>query len=177
MVWRLLAVFAAFLGSMASVGAAEQAWPREHLSDHTSEPGEALPDFLKRAGVALHEYTRRTGNEACAIIATNGELFSIRVGTDGVQRGCAVHHNDVLPGFQATSETIHSHPPRTTRLTARDLSWAKAYGLTVSGWTLNRKKGFSSDDYAGGAGYLIDNKKLFYQSGVGHVTNFGEISN
>ncbi|KKY03853.1 hypothetical protein ABQW55_005515 [Xanthomonas citri pv. malvacearum] len=172
---RFLFVVLAALAALPCSAQQSAAWPREHLGDCTSLPGEALPDFLKRAGVALHNYTSRTGNEACAMVATNGDAFSIRLGTDGVQRGCAVHHDDVLPGFRATGETIHSHPPRTTRLTARDLAWIKAYGMAMSGWSLNRKRGFSPDDVAGGPGWLVENKKLSHQAN-GQTTEWGAIA-
>lgn len=185
MLWKLLAVVALVAGgpawaqggSIPPTGIESGGWERQHLGDYTSLPGESLPDFLKRAGVALHDYTSRTGNEACAMVATSGDgdVFSIRLGTDGVQRGCAVHHNDVLPGFRATGETIHSHPPRTTRLTARDLAWMKAYGLSMSGWSLNRKRGFSPDDVAGGPGWLVENKKLSHQAD-GQTTEWGAIA-
>ncbi len=153
------------------------AWERQALGQYLSEPGEGLPDFLKRVGSALYAYTNRTGNEACGLIATNGERFSVRLGTDGVQRGCAIHHSDIEGGFQSTGESIHSHPTRTTRLADRDKAWMAAYGMPMaSNWNINRKVGFSPEDFTGGPGWLVDNKQLFHQTGPGQVTKHGPIA-
>lgn len=86
--------------------------------------------------------------------------------TDGVQRGCSMYRQDLVPGFTFTGETIHSHPVRDTlALTDRDLAWNRAHGVPGTGRSFPVKPGFSRGDRAAGPGWLVQGFDLRHHDG------------
>lgn len=155
-------------------------WPRVFISEHVSQPGQSLEDFIMRdVGPALNEFTRQSGHEGCGVIGTDGQRFSVRLTTDGVQHGCAINRGDLVEGHRYAGETIHSHPSVTRlRLTRRDRAWSAHYSMG-NPWTseiLNEgKSGFSDADYEGGPGWLVVQGRVLRQNGRGNLTRFGFI--
>ena len=147
-----------------------ETWPRDFISEHVSEPGESLESFLKReVAPALSAFTVSEKVEGCGLIGFDGHRYSVRLGTDYVQHGCAVHHRDLIDGHTSTGETIHSHPTtRVIRLSIRDRAWSNHYRTAMQPSALLRnagKDGFSPEDFAGGPGWLVVGEKLMHQKG------------
>lgn len=155
-------------------------WPRERVSDHVSEVGEPLAAFLRReVAPALATFTKERKVEACGVIGFDGQRFSVRLGTDGVQQGCAMPKSDLVEGAEWTGETIHSHPPGLMlRLTLRDRAWARHFKVgnhVVTELPNDGRDGFSQTDFHGGAGWLVAGGKLWHQRGKGTVRQHGHI--
>lgn len=149
-------------------GGTKSGWQREHLGDYTSAPDEALPDFLRRIGRTLHIFTRGAGHEACGAIAHDGERYAVRLYSDGVPHGCAIHTNEVLDGFTFTGETIHSHPwQKLLTMTPQARAWSRFYrdGHTSAPTLRNDgSAGFSKADRANGDGWLVAGGQLLHLS-------------
>lgn len=164
-------------GGTNAAKAETQPWPREPVSEHISEPGETLENFLMRdVGPALNSFTRETGHEGCGVIATDGARFAVRLGSDGVQHGCAIHLADVPTGFTSTREHIHSHPNMPIlRLTRRDREWSAHHWSQSPPRELRNdgKAGFSPADYAAGPGWLVVSGRLMHQAGPRAIRNHG----
>ena len=175
MVLLMLAIFPAWAQNDAN---SRQEWPRHHVGDYTSDAGEALPDFLLRTARVLHDFTRDKGHEVCGAIASDGTRYSVRLYSDGVPHGCAIHTREILDGFTFTGETIHSHPARSLlTLDAKARAWSKFYRDGNHGAPTLRNdgaSGFSPADYAGGPGWLVAKGRLLHLSN-GKTTRYGAI--
>lgn len=164
MKWMVGAV-ALLAGVCGSAAGQEPGWQRQALGDFTSEHGETLPDFLMRVGVELDAYTHSSGAEACGAIAEQAGRYSVRLYTDGVPHGCAIHPGDVMEGYSFTGETIHSHPwQKVLTMTAAARAWSRFYRDGNEGAPTLRNDGaggFSKADRKNG-GWLVASRQLLY---------------
>lgn len=79
------------------------------VAEVASTEGESLEAFLTRIAPTLRAYSDATGFEACGVIASNGQTYSVTLGSSKSHLGCASYSNKVQEGYKATGETIHSH--------------------------------------------------------------------
>lgn len=167
--WSLVLVFATLIGCVFLVPPAQAAEPQPRVvNEMVSEPGETHEQFVQRVAVFLNGWTYYNSVEACGVLARNSHGFSVVIGTLDSQ----VHCDSVLylAGYQATGETIHSHPmpdaagrlviSDRTRLLTGDLLDGRRF-VEV------QRKQFSADDYRAGPGYLVTDGVLLHQRGVG----------
>lgn len=139
-----------------------------NVIDLVSLPGESETAFFIRTGYELLVFTHNTNFEACgrfAISKTEGDpTLAIRLWTNRSHKGCLVT-KAAPPGFVAVGEYIHTHPVRSPVIfNANDVT------LTGNRFTIGAKVAlnttdFSEEDYAGGPGYLVADRKLLYQNG------------
>jgi len=155
--------------------------PRTHLFDDVGAPGEAVDMFLQRVGPKLRAYSDATGFEACGAVGYSSATgtYSVSVGTNKSHIACAVHFAAVLPSFEATGESIHSHGgTRSFRMNradktfmsvpsdARSAATAFVYGQNIDT--------FSERDKAGSAGYLATSTGIIYHDGNWNVTSLDQ---
>lgn len=142
----------------------------QFLFEELSEPGESLDSFASRIGPRLRAYSDAMGFEACGVLATDGERFSVVVGTNFGYMACVSSSQFVREGFRHAGATIHSHgkqgrftPSRADRLLmAESFAGQRASLAVVHGQALNA---FSDADIRSGAGYLAGSDgRVFYQS-------------
>ena len=155
-----------------------------------SRDGENKVDFLKRVGRVLDGYTATTQLEACGVIiersnkeeATEGK-WVVPMVTQMSHIACAavitLPHDGIMTG-----ETIHSHPAfENGRYVANQADVKFFQGLhgkrirRGQRMTLNQKgePTFSSTDFAGGPGWLVEQGQLLFQNGRNNVVNHGSI--
>lgn len=166
-------VIAAALAFCANVEAhdldvnATRAVPIMQVADLESIEGEGKTAFVSRIAEVAKDYTREHGHEVCGWIAYGGRsAFSVRLVTLGSQIACGAGKGQVVAGYTAGSELIHSHPEkRTIRLTALD---RKLRGKTQVGANNESADNcrFSQTDYAN-PGYLVACGKILHQNGRG----------
>lgn len=158
-----------FVACLLSGVAGAQSWPhRTCLGAFTSSPGQELQMFLGQVGKSFERYTRQTGHEACGVVGHNGTQWSILAFSDGVQRGCTMHHSEVVAGFSSTGQTLHSHPDTgSVWLTERDREWNTRHGQRLNTRMLVIRPGFSPGDLRAGPGWLVQGGALHYQDGSG----------
>lgn len=139
------------------------------LFSEVSEAGESMDSFALRVAPMLRQYSDENGYEACGVIASNGQNFSIIVGTNFANMVCVNSSRFVLEGYQHAGATLHSHGrqgrfrPTKTDLMLMESTFAgqRANLAMVHGQALNA---FSNEDIKSGPGYLAgENGKLFYQ--------------
>lgn len=139
------------------------------LFSEVSNAGESMDSFALRVAPMLRQYSDENGYEACGVIATNGETYSIVVGTNFGYMVCVNSSRFVLNGYQHAGATLHSHGrqgrfrPSKTDLMLMEATFAgqRANLAMVHGQALNT---FSSEDIKSGPGYLAgEDGKLFYQ--------------
>ena len=142
----------------------------QRLFEAVSEPGEAMDAFVLRIAPRLRAYSDETGFEACGVLATDGEKFSIVVGTNFGYMVCVNSSTFVVDGFRHAGATLHTHgrqgrftPSRADRLLmAESFAGQRASLAVVHGQALNA---FSDADIRSGAGYLAGSDgRVFYQS-------------
>jgi hypothetical protein len=150
--------------------AATQSIPAALVADLESIDGEGKTEFVKRIAEVATGYTREHGHEVCGWIAYGGRsAFSIRLVTLGSQIACGAAKGQVVDGYSAGNELLHSHPEkRVLRLTALD---RKLRGRTQVGANTESPDNcrFSDTDYAN-PGYLVACGKILHQKGRGTVT-------
>lgn len=161
----------ALLAFLLSGPAWAQAWPhRTCLGAFTSPSGQDLQSFMAQVGRSFEHYTRQTGHEACGVVGQRNNQWAILAFSDGVQRGCSMHHQEVVSGFSSTGQTIHSHPDSgSIWLTERDRAWNRHYGQQVHTRSLALRPGFSPSDLRAGPGWLVQGGALHYQDGSGRA--------
>lgn len=140
------------------------------LFTEMSTEGETLDAFVVRIAPRLRAYSDETGFEACGVLATDGEKFSIVVGTNFGYMVCVNSSTFVVDGFRHAGATLHTHgrqgrftPSRADRLLmAESFAGQRASLAVVHGQALNA---FSDADIRSGAGYLAGSDgRVFYQS-------------
>ncbi|HHC8922789.1 TPA: hypothetical protein ACN3MR_004284 [Stenotrophomonas maltophilia] len=141
----------------------------QRLFEAVSLPGESLDTFAKRVGPRLRAYSDATGFEACGVLATDGERFSVVVGTNFGYMACVSSSQFVLEGFRHAGATIHSHgkqgrfhPTKTDLLLMGEtFAGGRPSLAVVHGQALNA---FSDADRRSGAGYLAgEDGRVFFQ--------------
>ncbi len=145
----------------------------QFLFEEISEPGESLDSFASRIGPRLRAYSEETGYEACGVLATDGELFGVVIGSNLAHIACA-NFNAFRPiGMKPTGQTIHSHG-------VDERFYANRNDVALQGQLLGGGKGiksvagqklnaFSNMDYEGGPGYLATPTGVIHQQGEGTV--------
>lgn len=109
-----------FLSMLCGSAFAHEATPAERAPAHfvyeeiglyDSVEGESKTAFMTRVAQGLLEFTNRRGFEGCGVVQVNQDgAWRVRLTTTGSQLACArVAFRE--PGYVATSEFIHSHPP------------------------------------------------------------------
>lgn len=146
----------------------------QKLFEEQSVAGESMDSFVLRIAPKLRAYSDENGYEACGVIATNDENFSIIVGTNFANMVCVNSSRFVMDGYRHAGATLHSHGrqgrfrPTKTDLMLMESAFAgqRANLVTVHGQALNA---FSNEDVQSGPGYLAgENGRVFYQ---GNGTN------
>jgi len=145
----------------------------QRLFEVVSEPGESLDAFALRIGPRLRAYSDETGYEACGVLATDGELFGVVIGSNRAHIACA-NFNAFRPGgMKPTGQTIHSHGvdgrfhANRNDVALQGQFFAGQMGIKgVAGQKLNA---FSKMDFEGGAGYLATPTGVIHQQGEGTV--------
>ncbi|WP_313251615.1 hypothetical protein [Stenotrophomonas sp.] len=141
----------------------------QRLFEVVSEPGESLDAFVLRIGPRLRAYSDAMGFEACGVLATDGERFSVVVGTNFGYMACVSSSQFVLEGFRHAGATIHSHgkqgrfhPTKTDLLLMGEtFAGGRPSLAVVHGQALNA---FSDADRRSGAGYLAgEDGRVFFQ--------------
>lgn len=147
--------------------------PYQRLFEVVSDAGESMDAFALRVGPRLRAYSDQTGYEACGVIATDGERFSVVVGTNHAYLVCINLGSLVLDGARHAGATIHSHgkqgrfnPSRTDMLLmARNFAGQSRQGLiVVHGQAANA---FSDEDKKSGPGYLAGTDGRVFFQGAG----------
>lgn len=145
----------------------------QRLFEVVSEPGESMDAFALRIGPRLRAYSDETGYEACGVLATDGELFGVVIGSNRAHIACA-NFNAFRPiGMKPTGQTIHSHGvdgrfhANRNDVALQGQFFAGQMGIkSVAGQKLNA---FSNMDYEGGPGYLATPTGVIHQQGEGTV--------
>ena len=145
----------------------------QFLFEEISEQGESLDAFALRIGPRLRAYSDETGYEACGVLATDGELFGVVIGSNRAHIACA-NFNALRPmGMKPTGQTIHSHGvdgrfhANRNDVALQGQFFAGQMGIkSVAGQKLNA---FSNMDYEGGPGYLATPTGVIHQQGEGTV--------
>ena len=145
----------------------------QFLFEEISEPGESLDSFASRIGPRLRAYSDETGYEACGVLATDGELFGVVIGSNRAHIACA-NFNAFRPiGMKPTGQTIHSHGvdgrfhANRNDVALQGQFFAGQMGIKgVAGQNLNA---FSNMDYEGDPGYLATPTGVIHQQGKGTV--------
>ena len=145
----------------------------QFLFEEISEQGESLDAFALRIGPRLRAYSDETGYEACGVLATDGELFGVVIGSNRAHIACA-NFNALRPmGMKPTGQTIHSHGvdgrfhANRNDVALQGQFFAGQMGIKgVAGQKLNA---FSNMDYEGGPGYLATPTGVIHQQGEGTV--------
>lgn len=159
-------------------------WKTEILGEFVSQDGEDKIAFLKRVGRVAWDYTKTRRVEVCAVVGVKqteqGEVFGIRLKTDGVKAGCAMGSvDDRMEGFAWTGETFHTHPrDKHIFLRGKDKAWAEHHSnqRLNADFLVNEPNGFSVDDFRT-PGYLVANGRLLFQNGTkDSVEHFGSIN-
>lgn len=158
------------------------------LGSHVSEPGETKEMFVLRVAAEMQRWTDLTGNEACGVLATDGQRWGVSLTTQQAQVLCFFAREVVPAGMTATGENIHSHPTPDKghlRITAETRQVLRDVGDRVllkrvkdaNGGRLRVEvEGFSTDDYAAGPGYLVVNGRLYFQAGRGTQREVGQVA-
>lgn len=81
----------------------------QKLFEEQSTVGESMDSFVLRVAPKLRAYSDENGYEACGVIATNGETFSIIVGTNFANMVCVNSSRFVMEGHRHAGATLHSH--------------------------------------------------------------------
>ena len=155
-----------------------------------SREGEEKVDFLKRVGRLMESYTSSTQHEACGIIIertardhTAEGKWVVPMVTQMSHIACAAVTTIPYDGT-ATGETIHTHPTfENDRYVVNQSDVKFLYGLHAKrvqrGQRMSIKRSggpaFSSTDFQGGPGWVVDQGQLLFQNGRQHGVNHGSI--
>lgn len=145
----------------------------EELFVERSNPDESLETFVLRVGLTMRAWSDKTGYEACGVLATDGSVYGIVVGTNHSRIAC-INTNRFMPdGMRSMRLTFHSHggpgkfKPNTSDMKLMGHLFAGRNGRlqTVHGQLPDV---FSDADHDSGPGYLAGtNGQVWYQGGRG----------
>lgn len=144
--------------------------PYEKLFEVVGEPGESLDAVAARAAPQLVAYSDETGFEACGVFATDGERYSVVVGTNHAHTACLNFTAKRVEGTQTERVTIHSHGKGAAKLTRSDMRFmglaedARTHKMHGTVWGQDREK-FSEQDLGGYAGYLATPTGVLFHDG------------
>lgn len=190
---RMIASVAAFVVACSMIGTSPALQAHEgdqaqgpqikhvELGAVESREGESKSDFMLRTARYLDAFTRTTGHEACGSIASNEQgQWRVRLTTNRSQIACVlVDFDETQRGWEATGESIHSHPLMQYAFKAnlQDTMLTSMMGNgTVCG---NRVRtddfNFSDRDYDNGSGYLVARGRLLYQGKPGERLEIGRV--
>lgn len=146
-----------------------------------ANPGETDEAFIRRTAGEIRTWTDTTATEACGRFGRKPDgTLAIVITTQKAQTVCVIS-TTVPEGQVDAGESIHSHPGTgggDVHLTDQDRTVFRALGedrfahaRVVGG----EPAGFSRDDIAGGAGYLVFNGHLLHQKGADTTVDLGTL--
>lgn len=148
--------------------------PYEFLFEETSVNGETMDQFMARIAPRLVAYSEETGFEACGVIATKGDAFGIRIGSNHSHVACANFRAMIPDGMEATPYTIHSHGKGAAKMNVADMRFrgipetARSQRMFGTLYGQDRDK-FSDQDLKGAAGYLATPNGLIHHNAKGVI--------
>lgn len=138
--------------------------PRDVLFEEVSLHNENLHAFLIRISPLLQSHTKETGHEACGVIASNGNQYSLIATTSYSHIYCLNDSKIVANGFSPIGENIHTHPINSTYLVNKQDRRMLGRFIDLGSQQAKGPKGFSPEDFMAGSGYLIEGNELLYQN-------------
>lgn len=142
-----------------------------------SDDSEDLENWLlAKVAPVLAAYTEKSGHEVCGFIAQNsdGSRYGVKLMTSNGAITC-INNSEYSPeGMTSSKATIHSHPQRSMIIPSSADEAHYAENPMSIGHVIKRGrpekiayKKFSAGDYRNGAGYLVSDGSLTFQSGKG----------
>lgn len=136
---------------------------------------ENINDFIKRISPFVYDYSKNTGYETCGVIASNGQNYSIVMGSNQSHIVCLNIPNLTLEGYFPTGETLHTHPGPAGGSFVVNKTDKFILGPLAPIKSVRGQGGFSEDDYKSGPGYVIENSRVLYQNGKKTQINLASI--
>lgn len=131
--------------------------PYRFLFKEKSQTGESIDEFAARISDRLRSFSDKTGYEACGVIATNGDNYSVVVGSNEAHALCLNSKFFMEDGYELAGMTIHSHPRSSTYIVNKQdqIILGKLERIGTRFNTGDQKRLFSKEDFASGSGYLV----------------------
>lgn len=146
--------------------------PYQELFVLASQPNQPKDEFLLVVASRLWAYSQSSGFEACGVLAHNGGIWSVVVGTNQSHVACVTTEDRIVRGSRFAGENIHSHGnTQTAHLNMID---RKILGLRATDrhrrlmiWQHTER--FSHHDLNEGAGYLAISDGFLYHDGKNKI--------